>query len=125
MCKSAENQFAFSQEVINGKPMYDFVLIYITNPSKDEATRIAEHLLNMRLIACANIFKINSLYWWQDEIVNEDEYVLIGKTTKENYEGVKEEVRKIHSYSVTCVIKIPVSSNESYFNWVRREIKGE
>lgn len=102
--------------------MNDFILVYITNPSKEEATKISRHLLSMRLIACANLFKINSLYWWQNEIVDEDEYVLIAKTIEENYERVKVEVEKIHSYSIPCVIKIPVSSNEDYFKWLKKEI---
>jgi len=101
----------------------DFVFVYITNPTKKEAKKIAKHLLKKKLIACGNIFPINSLYWWQGKIVDDNEFVLIAKTTKTNFKKVKNEVEKIHSYKIPCIIKIPVSSNKKYFNWLKKEIK--
>ena len=96
-----------------------FVLIYITNPTKKEAKRIANHLLEKKLIACANIFSIDSLYWWESKIADEKEFVLIAKTKKENFEKIKKEVENIHSYAIPCIIKIPVSSNKKYYNWLK------
>lgn len=101
----------------------NFVFIYITNPNKKEAVRIAKHLLKKRLIACVNIFPINSLYWWKNKIVDAKEFTLIAKTSRANFEKVKKEVEKIHPYSVPCIVKIPVSSNEKYFKWLKGEIK--
>ncbi|MCD6550293.1 divalent-cation tolerance protein CutA [bacterium] len=100
-----------------------FIFIYITNPTKTEAGRIAKHLLKKRLIACANIFPIESFYWWKGKITNENEYVLIAKTTENNFEKVKIEVEKIHSYTIPCIIKIHVSSNKKYFNWLKGEVE--
>jgi len=80
-------------------------------------------LLKKKLIACGNIFPINSLYWWEGEIVDENEFVLIAKTIEANFEKVKNEVEKIHSYRCPCVIRIPVSSNKKYFDWLRSEVK--
>ena len=104
-------------------PDMNFVFIYITNPNEEEARKIAKHLLEKKLIACANIFPINSLYWWQGKIADEKEVVVIAKTLEENFEKVKEEVKKIHSYSIPCIIKIPVSSNKSYFDWLENQVK--
>jgi len=101
----------------------NLIFIYITNPTKKEARRIAKHLLQKKLIACANIFPIDSLYWWKDKIVNEKEIVLIAKTKKENFEKVKQEVERIHSYTIPCVVKIAVNSNEKYFKWLKQIIK--
>lgn len=98
------------------------VFIYITNPNEQEARRIAKHLLEKRLIACANISPINSLYWWEGEITDDKEFVLIAKTSETNYDKVKDEVEKIHSYDIPCIIKIPVNSNKKYFDWLISEI---
>jgi len=103
--------------------MTNFVFAYITNPSKQEARKIAKHLLDKKLIACANIFPISSLYWWKGKIADENEFVLIAKTSKTNFEKVKNEVEKIHSYTIPCIVKIPVSSNKKYFDWLKSEIK--
>ena len=98
-------------------------LIYITNPSEAEAKKIAVHLLNNKLIACANLFPINSLYWWKGKIKDEKEIVLLAKTTEENFEKIKKEVESIHSYSIPCVLKIPAEANERYSGWVKGETR--
>ncbi|MBZ9572838.1 divalent-cation tolerance protein CutA [Patescibacteria group bacterium] len=101
----------------------NFVFVYITNPTKEEARKIAKHLLEKKLIACANIFPINSLYWWEGKIADESEFVLIAKTTEENFGKVKKEVEKIHSYTIPCIVRISVSSNKKYFDWLKGAIK--
>jgi len=101
----------------------NFIFIYITNPTKKEARKIAKYLLEKKLIACANIFPIDSLYRWKGKIANEKEFVLIAKTKKANFEKVKKEVEKIHSYTVPCIVKIPVSSNEKYYKWLNEVTK--
>lgn len=98
------------------------IAIYITNPSKREARRVALHLLKKRLIACANIFPIDSIYWWKGKIEDTKEVILIAKTKRENFEKVKSEVKKIHPYSVPCILKLEVEANEEYENWLEKEI---
>ncbi len=101
----------------------NLIFIYITNPSKEEAEKIAKYLLEQKLIACANIFPIHSMYWWKGKIVEEGEFVLIAKTLETNYKKVKDEVEKIHSYTIPCIIKIPVNPNEKYGDWLEGELK--
>ncbi len=99
------------------------IFIYITNPNKSQAQKIAKHLLKERLIACANIFPIESLYWWQGKITADNEYVLIAKTLEKNYQKVKEKVEKIHPYKIPCITKIPITPNKKYSNWLKKQIK--
>ena len=99
------------------------ILVYITNPTKKQAEKIAEFLLKKRLIACANIFEIESFYWWQKKIKRAKEFVLIGKTIEKNYKKIKREVEKIHPYQLPCVLRIKAGANEKYLNWLKSEIK--
>ena len=102
----------------------DFVLIYVTNPNREEAKKVAKHLIAKKLVACANIYEnVNSLYPWKGKIADETETVLILKTTEANYKKVEAEVEKIHSYTIPCIIKIPVSSNKKYFGWLCGEVQ--
>ncbi len=103
-------------------PQNGFIFIYITNPSKEKAKDIAKHLLEKKLIACANIFPIESLYWWEGKITEDSEAVLIAKTLEENFEAVRGEIEKIHPYTIPCGIKINVESNEKYFSWLKGEV---
>ncbi len=101
----------------------NMILVYITNPSKEKANHIAHHLLEKKLIACANIFSVDSHYWWEGKIEQANEFVLIAKTIPQNYNNLKEEVEKIHPYSTPCIIKIPVQANEKYFSWLNNEVR--
>ena len=100
-----------------------FIAIYITNGSKEKAHAIAAHLLNQKLVACANIFSVNSAYWWQGKITNDDEWVAMVKTRKANWEKVKQEVTRVHEYDVPCIMKFEVEANESYEQWILKETR--
>jgi periplasmic divalent cation tolerance protein len=100
-----------------------FIFIYITNENETEAKKIAKHLLEKKLIACANFFPISSMYWWQGKIEDAKEIALIIKTIKENYNKVKAEVKKIHPYKIPCIIKIDVEANEEFEAWLRGELQ--
>ena len=99
------------------------IFIYITNPNLKEAKKVAKHLLENKLIACANIFPSKSIYRWEGKIVQEKEYILLVKTTEEKYEKVKSEVEKVHSYEIPCIIKIPAEANKKYLSWIKNEVE--
>ena len=98
-------------------------LIYITCKDKKEAEKISMSLLKKRLIACANIFPIKSIYWWKGKIENQKEALVIAKTLGGKYELIKEEVSKMHSYTIPSILKIDAESNESYDKWVNEVVK--
>lgn len=97
----------------------NMVLMYITNPSREEARKISKKLLEEKLIACANIFPVDSMYRWEGKIAEEPEFVLIAKTTEENFRKAKVLVGNIHPYDVPCILKIPAEANESYLKWAQ------
>jgi periplasmic divalent cation tolerance protein len=99
------------------------IIIYCPCPSKEEAQKIAQFLLENRLIACANMFPIESMYWWEGEIAKENEFVLIGKTTEKQYPKVVSEIEKIHPYDTPCILKIDVDSNKKYRSWLENCVK--
>lgn len=102
--------------------MGDIIYCYITNSSKEEAQKVARHLLNRKLIACANMFPISSMFWWKGEIEEGEEYVLLGKSLPEKYDRIKEEAGMVHEFETPCIIKISAQANESYYAWMKEEV---
>ncbi len=98
-------------------------LLYITCKDKREAEKISTHLLKNRLIACANIFPIQSMYWWNQKIVNDAEYAVLAKTNNKNYDKAASEIKKIHSYKIPCILRIEAKANKEYEDWVNIEMK--
>ena len=95
-------------------------LIYITCKDKAEAKKISKYLLKKKLIACANFFPINSMYWWKGKLQDDKEFLLLAKTTKKNASKVKKEVKKLHSYDIPCILEIDVDGNKEFIDWVDR-----
>lgn len=102
--------------------MQKITLLYVPAATKAEARRIAKHLLKKKLIACANIFPIESLYLWKGKIADSKEVVLLAKTLPENLAKVKKEIEQRHSYKIPCILKIPVEVNAKYFQWLQGEL---
>ena len=100
-----------------------FIIIYVTYPNMKEANKTISHLLQKKLIACANSFPIKATSCWTGKIAECDEIISILKTKKENWEKVKSEVKKIHPYKVPCIMKLDVEANEDYEAWIKSEIK--
>lgn len=100
------------------------ITIYITCKDKKEAKKISRHLLEKKLIACANIFPVESLYRWKGRINEDNEIAIIAKTVKDNFEKIKKEVKKIHSYEVPCIVAWDiVKGNEDFLNWISEEVR--
>ena len=98
------------------------IAIYITNPNKKTAKSIGKYLLKHKLIACANIFPVESIFKWKDKIVEEKEFVLFGKTAESNYPKIVKKVEKIHPYKVPCVIKLSFECNQKFFGWLKSQL---
>ena len=95
------------------------VLIISTYPTKKLILKIANELVKTKIIACANISKIDSVYSWNGKIQNSGEYIVIFKTVKKNKTKLKKKIIETHPYDVPEIVEIDVTSiNKSYLNWL-------
>lgn len=99
------------------------VIVMVTAANQDEAVKIADHVVRARLAACAStIPTVRSTYWWEGKLMNEEESLLLIKTTSDKFNSLEETIRKIHSYKVPEIIAIQVSKGfPPYLEWVLRE----
>ncbi len=101
--------------------MSEFLSVYVTTGSRDEAEEIGLAVVEAGLAACANIFEnVSSIFRWEGKIERETECVLIFKTTSAMFEDLKKKVEALHSYEVPCIVATPiVAGNEAYLEWLR------
>ncbi len=100
-----------------------YIIIKVTYPNKEEADKIIKHLLTKRLISSANTFPIRSTSSWTGKIMEVDEYIALFKTRRDNWEIVKTEIKKLHSYKIPCITKIEAEANKDYEDWVVNQTK--
>lgn len=99
----------------------NFIIIYITHKDMTEAKKVAEALLRDKLIACVNYFPIESAYWWKGEVTSVGEIVSLVKTRPENWDKVRAAVEAMHPYEVPCIMKLDVTANQAYVDWIYKE----
>ncbi len=105
--------------------MEEKIVILITTGSEEEAVRIAEGLLDERLIACANLIQpIRSLYRWQGRVCDDREVLLLCKSRRALFGEVRERVCALHSYDLPEIVAMPlVEGNPPYLQWIEDETR--
>jgi len=98
------------------------VLAYITCKNKAEARKMASSLLEQKLIACANLFPIESMYNWKGKLQKDKEFALLVKTAASKYKQMEKEVKKLHSYEIPCILRLAAKANREYEKWVEEEV---
>jgi len=100
--------------------MTDKRLVLTTCGSSEEARRIAQELIELRLAACVNIVpQVESLYRWKGEVESAPEWLLLIKTTANAFERLRDTIRKIHSYDIPECIAIAVEDGSiPYLDWI-------
>jgi periplasmic divalent cation tolerance protein len=97
-------------------------IIYSTFPNQAEAERIVVHLLKQQLIACATMFPVESAFFWNSTVSQEQECAIIAKTTQDRARAVVAEIEKMHSYDIPCILTMPVDGNELYKQYVNAHV---
>jgi len=95
-------------------------LLYVPCPSAEVATALARAALHSRLAACANIVPaIRSLYWWEGEIQDDGESLLILKTDVGHLDALRAKLLEEHPYEVPCLATLePDDVNAAYTAWL-------
>ena len=112
--KKLFNKFYIAKKIITL-----MAIAYITCKDRSEAKKISMCLLKKKLIGCTNIFPIESIYWWNNKIETAKEFVIIAKTTKNDFDKIVKETEKIHSYDVPCILSIKSSCNAKFERWLK------
>ena len=75
--------------------------------------------MTRRLVACAQISEIESLYTWKGAVQREPEFRLLLKSTPDKYQAVESAIRELHAYELPAIFAIDVlHSYEPYAAWV-------
>jgi periplasmic divalent cation tolerance protein len=105
--------------------MTEFIVVFVTASSWEEAEKIGKALVEKKLAACVNMVRdIRSIFFWKGKISDEREVLLIAKAKRKNFEKIEKEVKKMHSYEVPEIIALPILiGSKDYLDWVDKESK--
>ena len=99
-------------------------LVLCTAPNRECAERIAEALVAEQLAACVNIIPgIVSIYRWKDNIENDEELLLLIKTSQGTYESLEQRIRALHPYELPEIIAVSIQAGQKdYIKWIENSL---
>jgi periplasmic divalent cation tolerance protein len=102
------------------------MIVVLSTAPPDRSESLARMLVDRRIAACVNVMPVRSYYRWKGEFCDEEEHLLIAKTTKEKAGDVIAAIRSRHPYEVPEIIALPVTEAFlPYLAWVHQETTEE
>lgn len=104
-----------------------YITVQTTIASKEGAQKIADALVRQRLAACVQIAgPIISIYWWQGQIEQAEEWVCTAKTSADLYSKLEQVIREHHTYETPEILATAiVEGNKQYLAWIDDETKDD
>ncbi len=105
--------------------MTDKIVVLVMCGSRKEARKIARALVERRLAACVNEIgaPVRSVYRWKGKVETAREFLLMIKSTKRRFAGLRDAVRALHSYEVPEIIALPVvEGSRGYLQWIAESV---
>ena len=97
----------------------DYSLIITTTADKESAKKLAKWLVENKLASCAQMFPIESIYFWQGKVCEENETALFIKSKTALFEKIKTAIKENHGYEVPQIIQIPITDGlPEYLKWI-------
>jgi periplasmic divalent cation tolerance protein len=105
--------------------MSDHRIVLTTAGSNDEARTIAHALVERQLAACVNIVSpVHSVYRWQGKVESAEEWLLIVKTTAQEFPKVRDAIRELHSYDLPeCIMLNIEDGSPEYLRWITDSVR--
>ena len=107
--------------------MTDKILVLVTCGNAKEAEEIARGVVEKRLAACVNVLpSLTSWYWWESKLTQDQELLLIIKSSRKVFGELEKEILRLHSYAVPEIVALPiVEGSVNYLNWIEESLKGD
>jgi periplasmic divalent cation tolerance protein len=100
------------------------MIVLTTCGNDDDARALAHALVARRAAACVNaVSKVASTYRWKGEVQQDQEILLIIKTTAARLEAVEGTIRELTKYEVPELIALPIAAGGAdYLTWLRESV---
>ncbi|MEP7321573.1 MAG: divalent-cation tolerance protein CutA [Saprospiraceae bacterium] len=96
--------------------------VQVTYPNEASARKAADHLLRKHLVACVNFNAIQSIYWWNNELQEDNEFIAHFKTLTSHLQILLDEIKSTHPYHVPAILYWKVNTSAEYYQWVEEVV---
>lgn len=102
-----------------------FCQVMTTIDTRERASLLARSLVESRLAACVQVLgPIASTYRWRGAVQEDEEWLLLVKTSTDRYPELERHVRARHPYEVPEILCTPVTAgNPGYLDWLAAQTR--
>ncbi|WP_031068990.1 divalent-cation tolerance protein CutA [Streptomyces sp. NRRL WC-3742] len=102
----------------------DFLVVTTTHDDEAKARDLAAALVRERLAACAQVYPVRSVYWWDGEVQDTAEWRLDLKTRADLADRLTARIAELHTYDTPEVLALPVTTGSAaYLAWIAAETR--
>lgn len=92
--------------------------IALTNLPPEHGEQIARQLVEEHVVACVNMYPIQSLYFWKGEVRSDKEFTLMMKVSTEGVERLKHRLCELHPYELPEFVVLEIDNEASLREYV-------
>ncbi|MEV7927224.1 divalent-cation tolerance protein CutA [Kitasatospora sp. NPDC088779] len=102
----------------------DFVVVTTTHDDETKARELASAVIRDRLAACAQVYRVQSVYWWDGRVQDSAEWRIDFKSRANLADRLSARIVELHSYDTPEVVGVPViTGSAAYLDWVAAETR--
>ena len=107
----------------SGHHLKEYIVVYITCPSRTEAEKLSRKILEKRHAASIKILNgVQALRHGRESVDQVEESLIILETQKDLLDNLTDFVQMYHSKEVPEIIAVPViGGSKDYMNWVNAQ----
>ena len=87
------------------------------------ARKIAKQLVNSRLAASVQIAEVDSVYGWEQNVHNHNEFTLTIKTIEVHFSKIEELIKREHTYDIPQLMMLDIKHGSiDYLRWIEDQV---
>lgn len=103
---------------------HNYCIVLTTFETDAQAIETIDILLKEKLAACVQRIPIRSQYFWDGEIQDDAEVLVLFKTRDDLYDKLEEELERVHPYDTPEILRINVADGlNAYLQWISEVTK--
>ena len=105
--------------------MTEFLHVFTTAGSREEADQVARALVERRLAGCVQILgPLKSVYRWGGQVEQGEEWLCLIKTSSDQFAAVEAAIRELSSYECPEIIAMSITAGSSnYLAWLTEQLQ--
>ncbi|HYZ51398.1 MAG TPA: divalent-cation tolerance protein CutA [Nitrososphaeraceae archaeon] len=98
------------------------VLVISTYPNEQSIVEISRKLIvTKKLCACISLTKVRSIYYWDNKLEDQEEFMVFFKTTRSRARILKEEIMRLHPYDLPEILELKMDDiSTDYLSWLEQ-----